>query len=92
MSIEEIEEEMYDVTVDTDQEKDELSDYFRNKLYKAFKVSYPEMEEEQIEDKLDEILEEWSETTWSNSDWADYYGVDEEDLEDAMDSDNSLFD
>ena len=32
------------------------------------------------------------EIKWSSSDWADWYGVDEEDLEDAFDSDDSLYD
>lgn len=32
----------------------------------------------------------WSETHWDAKDWADWYGVDEEDLEDAIDSDSML--
>ena len=31
-----------------------------------------------------------SETNWSLEDWADWYGVDAEDLGDAIDSDGSL--
>ena len=40
-----------------------------------------------IEDKIDEFEDVWRETHWNRSDWADYYGCDEDDIEDCMDDD-----
>jgi hypothetical protein len=45
------------------------------------------MNDDDIEDKIDDYVEGWRETHWNRSDWADYYGVDEDDLDDAMDDD-----
>ena len=39
------------------------------------------------EDELDDYEEGWRETNWSQKDWGDYYGVDEDEVEDAMDDD-----
>ena len=35
-------------------------------------------------------MDAWSETHWNENDWADWYGVDVEDLDDAIDSDSML--
>jgi len=44
------------------------------------------------EDKVDEFTEEWNETHWDNSDWADYYGCDESQVQDCMDDDMRDYD
>lgn len=44
-------------------------------------------DDEEFQDKIDEYKESWREVNWSQSDWADYYGCDEEDVEDCMDDD-----
>ena len=44
-------------------------------------------DDEEYQDKIDEHKEEWHEVNWSTEDWADYYGCDEDDVEDAMDDD-----
>lgn len=43
--------------------------------------------DEDINDKIDEFEETWKETNWSNEDWADWYGCDVDQLEDCMDDD-----
>lgn len=40
------------------------------------------------DDKMDDYEEEWRETNWSRSDWADFYGCDEKDVDDCMDDDD----
>ena len=90
--IQDILNEMDDVLVETDSDKRRCASMYRKKLYNAYKEEHPEMDEEVIDDFVDEALDNWNEVTWSNSDWADYYGVDEDELEDALDSDDSLFD
>ena len=45
------------------------------------------MNDSDIEDKLDDFENGWLETHWSRSDWAYHYGCDEEDVEDCMDDD-----
>lgn len=46
----------------------------------------------EIEDKIDHYAEEWREVNWTQSDWADYYGCDVDDVEDAMDDDMRDYD
>ena len=46
-----------------------------------------DINDEDIEDKIDEFAEGWREVNWNRSDWADHYGCDEEDVEDCMDDD-----
>jgi hypothetical protein len=59
---------------------DECSEYIGN------------INDEDIEDKIDEFEFGWRETHWNRSDWADHYGVDEEDLDDAIDDDMRDYD
>ena len=42
---------------------------------------------DEFEDALDEFECGWRETHWNTSDWADWYGCDEEEVEDCMDDD-----
>lgn len=51
-----------------------------------------DINDEDIKDKIDEFAEEWQEINWNTSDWAEYYGCDEEDVEDCMDDDMRDFD
>jgi len=51
-----------------------------------------DVDDEEKQDKIDEYKEGWRETHWDNSDWADYYGCDEDDVEDCMDDDLSYYD
>ena len=46
-----------------------------------------DVDDEERQDKIDDYKETWRETNWNTSDYADYYGCDEEDVEDAMDDD-----
>jgi hypothetical protein len=46
----------------------------------------------EIEDKIDHYAEEWREVNWNQSDWADYYGCDVDDVEDCMDDDMRDYD
>lgn len=43
------------------------------------------------DDSFDDVLEEfecgWREVHWNRSDWADYYGCDEDEVDDVMDDD-----
>ena len=43
------------------------------------------------DDSFDDALEEfecgWREVHWNRSDWADYYGCDEDEIDDVMDDD-----
>ena len=87
-TVQEIFDQMNDTVVSSAEEKQRLEKYYRKQLLEAYKAENPDMEVEDIEDEIDMQMEGWSEVTWTDSDWADYYGVDEEDLEDAMDSDD----
>ena len=40
-----------------------------------------------IDDKISFYEDEWREVNWNRSDWADWFGCDEEDVEDCMDND-----
>lgn len=40
-----------------------------------------------FQDELDTYEEEWREVNWNTSDWADYYGCNESDVQDCMDDD-----
>lgn len=51
-----------------------------------------DVDDEERQDKIDEYKEGWRETHWDNSDWADYYGCDEDDVEDCMDDDLACYD
>ena len=46
-----------------------------------------DINDEEIEDKIDEFEEEWREVNWNRSDWADWYGCDEDQVDDCMDDD-----
>lgn len=46
-----------------------------------------DINDEEIEDKIDEFAEEWREVNWNRSDWADWYGCDEDQVDDCMDDD-----
>ena len=43
--------------------------------------------DDDFEDKIDEFEENWKEVNWSRADWADYYGCDEDDVDDCMEED-----
>lgn len=49
-------------------------------------------DDEEKLDKIDEYKESWREVNWSKSDWAYYYGCDEDDVDDAMDDDIKDYD
>lgn len=68
----------------------EDSDYFVRKedgIYCSDGTFICDNDDEEYQDKIDEHKEGWYETNWNTSDWADYYGCDEDDVEDAMDDD-----
>ena len=44
-------------------------------------------DDEEIEDKIDEFEEGWREITWTDDDWADYYGCSIDQVQDCMDDD-----
>lgn len=50
------------------------------------------MNDTDIDDKIEEFAESWREVHWNRSDWADWYGCDEDDLDDAMDNDMRDYD
>ena len=50
-------------------------------------TSFGNINDDEIDDKLDSFESEWRETHWSKSDWADYYGCDESQVDDCMDDD-----
>lgn len=43
--------------------------------------------DEDIEDKLEDYEDSWHSSHWDRSDYADYYGCDEEDVDDCIDDD-----
>lgn len=45
------------------------------------------LDDEDLMDKVEEYGCGWREVHWNRSDWADYYGCDEDQLDDAMDND-----
>ena len=45
------------------------------------------IDDENIEDKLDEYEEDWRNSHWDRSDYADYYGCNEDEVDDCMDDD-----
>lgn len=68
----------------------EDSDYFVRKddgIYCSDGTFICDNDDEEYQDKIDEHKEEWREVNWSTEDWADHYGCDPEDVEDAMDDD-----
>lgn len=75
----EIIEEYSNIFVETNAEKYRTMKEFAQDLKKIG------LTDEEIEDEV----EGWAETHWSNDDYKDYYGVDtDEDLEEAQDSDD----
>lgn len=44
-------------------------------------------DDEDIEDKLEDYEDSWRSSNWDRSDYADYYGCDEEDVDDCIDDD-----
>ena len=46
-----------------------------------------DINDEEIEDKIDDFVAEWREVNWNRSDWADWLGCDEEDVDDCLDDD-----
>ena len=72
--------------VSTELEKDQNGDIWDGSNY-VTNVNNPD-----FEDELDAYEEEWKEVNWSRSDWADYYGCNEDDVEDAMDDDLGWYD
>ena len=49
--------------------------------------SFGNVNDDGIDDRLDSFESEWRETHWNKSDWADYYGCDENQVDDCMDDD-----
>lgn len=45
------------------------------------------IDDENIEDVLEEYEEDWRNSHWDKSDYADYYGCDEDEVDDYMDDD-----
>ena len=79
MTIEEVFDEYHDVSPDTYEEQERIAKQFRKDLEKA---GMPK-------DEIEETVEVWMETTWTNEDWKKHYGVDsDEELDEAMDSDS----
>ena len=72
--------------VSTTLEKDQNGDIWDEDTY-VTNINNPD-----FEDELDEYEEGWKEVNWSRSDWADYYGCDEEDVDDCMDDDMRDYD
>jgi len=48
---------------------------------------FSNINDDSFEDALEEFECGWREIHWNRSDWADYYGCDEDQLDDAMDDD-----
>lgn len=44
-----------------------------------------------LDDAIEVFEDGWRETHWNRSDWADYYGCDEDEVSDCMDDDLSLW-
>jgi len=73
----------------------EESDYFVEKedgIYCSDGTFICDVDDEERQDKIDEYKEDWHETHWDKSDWADYYGCDESDVDDCMDDDMKDYD
>ena len=45
-----------------------------------------------LEDKIDDFENDWLETNWTRADWAYHYGCDEDELDDVMDDDMRDYD
>lgn len=43
--------------------------------------------DDDFDEKMDDYDESWRESNWSRSDWANFYGCDERDVDDCMDDD-----
>lgn len=72
--------------VSTVLEKDQNGDIWDGETF-VTNINNPD-----YEDELDDYEEGWKEVNWSQKDWGDYYGVDEDEVEDAMDDDLGWFD
>ena len=48
---------------------------------------FSNINDDSFEDALEEFECGWREIHWNRSDWADYYGCDEDQLDDVMDDD-----
>lgn len=44
--------------------------------------------DDDFDERMDDYDESWRESNWSRSDWANFYGCDERDVEDCMDDDD----
>lgn len=58
-----------------------------NEVYSDDGIYIGNAEDEDFEDKLYDFEEDWHNANWDNSDLADWYGCDEDEVEDAMDDD-----
>ena len=67
--------------VSTTLEKDKNGDIWDGSNY-VTNINNPD-----FQDELDEYEEGWKEVNWSNADYADYYGCDEDEVQDCMDDD-----
>lgn len=68
----------------------EESVYFVRKddgIYCSDGIFICDNDDEEYQDKIDEYKEGWREVNWNQSDWADYYGCEEDEVDDAMDDD-----
>ena len=48
---------------------------------------FANVNDDSFDDALDEFECKWREMHWNHSDWADYYGCDEDEVDDVMDDD-----
>ena len=48
---------------------------------------FANVNDDSFDDALDEFECEWREMHWNHSDWADYYGCDEDEVDDCMHDD-----
>ena len=51
------------------------------KVYGSNNIYICDYDDEERDDKIEEYIDNWYESHWSQKDWADYYGCDESDLD-----------
>ncbi|MBP5422599.1 MAG: hypothetical protein J6Y78_09180 [Paludibacteraceae bacterium] len=69
----------------------EKTDYFvlstSNGIYCTDGTFICDANDPDYQDKIDEYKDSWLEVNWTQSDWAEYYGCDEDEVDDVMDDD-----
>ena len=74
-------------TISNGEESVEIYQFENGEIRSSDDCFSANINDESFEDELDEFEEGWRETHWNRSDWADYYGCDEDEVDDAMDDD-----